>query len=442
MSICLCIWRKSLFIRGSFQKELMNSISQLVKSGHHFMPFPFRALCAPLFPSPFTLYFLTGDTKDRKIPSAAELKTTTPYSGGGLDIALHYSSDVCLIHKCHLSQNNLRGLSATWGQAMLVLPMLLDTWQERPPCTHTACQMTGLQVPQHNAVQRLKQNWESGHHNLGLVRDLMAQKAGRQELTEAVWITLASFVWPPAHRLLLKILCWSFPFVVPCRSRFSKPLIPVANLAVLSHSHLRLFPFLSFFFYYVIKTVPQNMDTTLPLMPHKYSVDHSNYCSQAIPSNISSQSRVLLCSSMTILTTAQSATPSDSYIFPCATADKTVRTLMWHVNTLNYSSYINSSSSYRKPTIKLGWNLKRSRFQVWLVTRAVSQQHSAVLQSTPQAWTLAVPGCGTDRDPDTSFSNPSSKGQGGTDHRNRPAVLQEAGCPMGPCVRHYSQATH
>lgn len=70
---------------------------------------------------------------------------------------------------------------------MLVRPMLLDIRQEHPPtCTYMAHQMTGLQVPQHSTVHMLKRNQESGHHSLGLVHELMAQKAGRQELTEAV----------------------------------------------------------------------------------------------------------------------------------------------------------------------------------------------------------------------------------------------------------------
>lgn len=74
---------------------------------------------------------------------------------------------------------------------MRVLPTSVDTRQECPPRTHTAHRMAGLQVPQHTAVQGLKQNWESGHHSLGLLRELMAQKMGRQELTE-VRIILAT----------------------------------------------------------------------------------------------------------------------------------------------------------------------------------------------------------------------------------------------------------
>ena len=70
---------------------------------------------------------------------------------------------------------------------MLVLPTLLDIWQECPPtCIYMAHQTTALQAPQHPTVHMLKKNWESGHHDLGLVHELMAQKAGRQELTEAV----------------------------------------------------------------------------------------------------------------------------------------------------------------------------------------------------------------------------------------------------------------
>lgn len=46
---------------------------------------------------------------------------------------------------------------------MLVLPTLLDIWQECPPtCTYVAHQMTSLQVPQHPIVHVEEKLGKSG----------------------------------------------------------------------------------------------------------------------------------------------------------------------------------------------------------------------------------------------------------------------------------------
>lgn len=180
-------------------------------------------------------------------------------------------------------------------------------------------QIAGPPAP-HSA--RWRKTGKSGHHNLGLVHELMAQKAGRQELTEAVWIILASFVWPTACRLLLKILLkilrWNFPLVVPCRSRFPNLLYLLLSLQFsLLFSHLFLF-LCSFLLLHHYNIMPQNMDATLLLMPHKYSVNYGNYCSQVIISNTSQNKVPLLqqhgnCNSkVPLLQHAQSTIPSDS----------------------------------------------------------------------------------------------------------------------------------
>lgn len=66
--------------------------------------------------------------------------------------------------------------------------------------------VTELWVQQHPKPHMLEK-CESMHQSLGLVHELKAQKAGRQELTEAAKIILESFFWPSAYTLLPNILC-------------------------------------------------------------------------------------------------------------------------------------------------------------------------------------------------------------------------------------------
>lgn len=66
--------------------------------------------------------------------------------------------------------------------------------------------VTDLQILQYSIMHMMEYDWESGHHRLELAEDLRAQKAGRQELTEAAEFILVSFIWPSVCRPLLKIL--------------------------------------------------------------------------------------------------------------------------------------------------------------------------------------------------------------------------------------------
>lgn len=120
-----------------------------------------------------------------------------------------------------LSWNNLHGLPPE-GKTCCYIPILGYMSGMPPTCTHTGHMWLTCRSPNTPQCTRWTGKWwESGHHSLGLAQELRAQKAGRQELTEATEIILMSFIWPSACRLLLKILHWKFPSVISHRSCFS-----------------------------------------------------------------------------------------------------------------------------------------------------------------------------------------------------------------------------
>lgn len=143
-----------------------------------------------LFAPHFTLYFLKHETENRKI-SVGDLRTITrqlpfPCSKGGLNITLQYISDVCLIQKCPLSQNNLQGFTQSpEGKPCWYFPHLIGSMAGTSSnvSIHGSPNDYPMGSPMLHGAHTGK-NWENGHHNMGLVHELMAQKAGRQELAE------------------------------------------------------------------------------------------------------------------------------------------------------------------------------------------------------------------------------------------------------------------
>lgn len=155
----------------------------------------------------------------------------------------------------------------------------------------------------------------------------------------------------------------------------SKPLIPAAILAVLS----LIFLFTSFAFVLPwIRSLTHVAKRHCCCWPLQCLLMHWNN-NKKLFFQIFLRTRFLLCHNMTIVTMSQPPICSDSQISLRGTAHWNIKQV--YVSgfsitfTLHYISYVNSSSSCRNPSLKLGWNSKQWRFQVWPVAAAVCKQH-------------------------------------------------------------------